>query len=120
MLGSDILFVVTFFCLKPLANWMFASFPDCIFLKLGFPCPSCGGTRAVFYFASGHFPESFQHNAFFFFLMIYILLCMAVLNAEILFHSSIAKKIRTVIIQPASLIVVTACYGLFGIIRILL
>ncbi|MEO5717041.1 MAG: DUF2752 domain-containing protein, partial [Chthoniobacterales bacterium] len=37
--------------------------PQCVFHRLtGFPCPTCGATRAAFQFLHGHFADSFFLN----------------------------------------------------------
>jgi hypothetical protein len=48
-----------------LAVWLAARLatPQCAFHALtGFPCPTCGATRAAFQFLHGHFAASFRFN----------------------------------------------------------
>jgi len=47
----------------------------CPFLILtGYPCPGCGGSRAVFYLFHGNVENAFFANAYVFFLLPYLLI----------------------------------------------
>ena len=117
VLGLDLLVVILFLSAKSLASLMLSSLSDCITNQWGLLCPACGGTRAVFHFASGNFLKSFQYNPFFFVLILYFLFFMLMLNLEMLFRIRRAKKIRAWMIHPKTVIVFAICYAIFGIVR---
>ena len=117
LIALDLSIIALFLLLKPLANLLLTALADCIFDRLGILCPACGGTRAVFHFASGNFAESFHYNPFFFLLIIYFFLFMIIWNLEIFFGFGFAKKLRAGMHHPKTVIIFAILYVIFGIIR---
>lgn len=107
-------------CLRSVAGFMINFFPDCFFKSaLGIDCPSCGGTRCVYYFFSGDFARSFGMNQFFFIVIIYIILLFLALNLAV-FKLDFARKAVRIIASWQAVVVFAFGYLLFGIIRIIL
>jgi hypothetical protein len=117
LIAFDLAIISLFLLLKPLANLLLTTLSDCIFTRLGILCPACGGTRAVFYFASGNFSESFHYNPFFFLLIIYFFLFVIIWNLEIFLNLKFAKKLRAKMHHPKTVIIFAILYVIFGIVR---
>lgn len=114
---SDIAVFSAFFWLKHIAAFMISNLSGCVFRKMGFLCPSCGGTRCVYYFFSGDFISSFRMNEFFFVVIIYLLFLILMLNLCYLFKFSLAEKIIKLMINYRTLIFFLLFLCVFTFIR---
>jgi hypothetical protein len=113
----DIIVLSVFFSLKYITAIMLDTLSGCIFLKYGFICPSCGGTRAVHNFVTGNFIASFNYNPYIFGIIIYLIAAVIILNLEFLLKLSFAKKIRKLILNYKVIIGLAVGYAVFGILR---
>lgn len=100
-----------------IAAFMLGDIPRCIVYRMGYLCPSCGGTRAVNYFFHGNFGLSFRHNAFFFVMIIYLLVFLLMLNLGYLFRRPFGVKAVRTMVNYRIVIAIVSCYALFGILR---
>lgn len=113
----DFLAVALAFLLRPVTRIMFDSLPDCVFARMGFLCPSCGGTRCINQLSRGRLVEAFMYNPCVFLMVVYMLLILVVANLGYLFNVSMARKIFKAITNYKVIITIAVCYAVFGIIR---
>lgn len=91
---------------------------QCSFVEnFGFFCPSCGGTRCVFNFFSGRFVTAFRFNPYIFLSIIYVLCSVLFLNIKILLKNKIAEKAFSVMTDYRAVVVWSAGFMAFGILR---
>lgn len=109
--------VATAMAAVPLTGWMFDVIPDCPATKLGLLCPSCGGTRCVRYFFSGHFGDAFAVNPFFFFLILYLGSALVLLNVGVLLKRNRIERIAVGMVNWKAVIIAAALFAVFGVTR---
>lgn len=101
----------------PMTRWMFQSLPACAAAKMGFPCPSCGGTRCVQAFFSGDFRAAFSFNPFIFVLVWYLGVALALLNVGVLLEIKWAERIARAMTGWQAVIVAAVAFVVFGLTR---
>ncbi len=116
-LAIDLLCLLCALFFRQIAAFMLGDVPRCIVYRMGYLCPSCGGTRAVNYFFHGNFALSFQHNPFFFVMIIYLLTLLLMLNLGYLFRVSFGVRAVRAMLCYKTVIAIVAAYALFGIAR---
>lgn len=88
-LGIILLVLILFIIIK---YDIISLLPTCIiYEKLGFLCPSCGGTRCIINFINGNYQESFSYHPIFFISIVYLL----IVNLLYIFNSFRKKEIVT-------------------------
>ena len=102
---------------QTLTDWMLHVIPACPVAMLGLLCPACGGTRCVRYFFSGRFADAFVVNPFFFLLILYLAMALALLNVGVLLNVKKADQIARRMTDWRAVIVIAALLAIFGIVR---
>lgn len=105
--------VVGFF----LSHWMIENSPGCVFRKLGFLCPACGGTRCVRYFLEADFATAFRYNSYIFITIILAVIALVFLNITVFSKSKTCEKICIKLINYRTIILWAICFAVFGIVR---
>ncbi len=113
----DAALMIFLFVVKPIGNLLMEGVSDCIFTKYSLLCPSCGGTRSVYNFFDGNFAISWNYNPFFFIMIIYAFLLIAVLNLRYVFGVSRMGKLIKAKVHPITLVSFVIAFALFGILR---
>ena len=90
---------------------------ECLIKRMGYMCPSCGGTRCLYNFFKGNFAEAFGYNQFIFFAIIYALVFVVFLNLRYLFGLRFPEKPIYYMSHPTTIIVLAITYIIFGISR---
>ncbi len=114
-MDATLLYVVLH--LKLFTTLMSKYLPDCIFLKHGILCPSCGGTRCIYSLVKGDITGALKYNFMIFLAVIYIILIIAVLNLQYLFGFKKISVLSKSLTNPKVLIFFALSYGLYGIYR---
>lgn len=114
-MGLDAILLLAALNVKRLAVLMSDKISECIFLRMGILCPSCGGTRCVYNMASGNFSEAFAYNPFIFLVVIYAAIVLLLFNITYLFN--IRLKVFRIMANSRAVIVIAVLYALFGILR---
>lgn len=117
MLLIDAVIIALLCFARPLVLLAMDIIPTCPFVKLGFTCPSCGGTRCVFNILSLNFVTAFKFNPFIFVMFFYAAICFIAVNIYFLFGAKWAKKLYTAMLNPKIIICIAILFALFGIIR---
>lgn len=104
-------------CVLPLAKWMMAYMPPCVFAQRGIICPSCGATRCVRAFFSLQFSQSFLYHPIIFLLILYLGLGVLLLNFGWLLKSKVSEKVALAMFSVRAITAVGIIYAVFGIIR---
>lgn len=92
--------------------------PGCQLAEKGLQCGSCGGTRCVYSFFTGHFIDAFNYNQYFFFIIIFVLVLILVLNLSWLFKIKKTDKILKVLTDYRLIIALGILYALFFLLRL--
>lgn len=104
-------------CVLPLAKWMMAHMPPCVFAQWGITCPSCGATRCVRAFFSLQFGQSFLYHPVLFLIILYLGLALLLLNLGWLLNHRLSEKISLAMFSVRAITIVAIIYAAFGIIR---
>lgn len=115
VLAVDAGVVVLGLLAKHLAVWMIRWLPDCIYARWGVTCPSCGATRCVREFFSGHFPQAFRLHPFFFCLIFYLAAAMLLLNLGYLLPQRHCQTVGKAMVGYKAIIILTVIYAVFGL-----
>jgi hypothetical protein len=105
---------------KFLASAMIRWLPDCLFAGVGLTCPTCGATRCVREFFSGHFAIAFRLNPFIFCLIPYFAMALVLLNIGYLLPQQHCKQIGKAMIGEKAIGLLAIAFAIFGIGRMLL
>lgn len=103
--------------LSPLANWMMAALPACLFAERGITCPSCGATRCVRALFGGDFGAAFFFHPFLFLLIFYLVLALLLANFGILLRRPRIEKAALAMVNPRAVLILCLLYLAFGLIR---
>ena len=98
-----------------LTRRMMDSLPTCMFLRYGYQCPSCGGTRCVKYFFTGRFADAFSMNPYIFCMILYMALLLILLNVQLITER--VKPVIRVMTHYITVIVLVSAFAAFGILR---
>lgn len=113
----DAVLVLGGLCVLPLAKWMIAYMPPCVFAQIGITCPSCGATRCVREFFSLHFGQAFLFHPIIFLIMIYLGVALALLNIGWLLGHKLSEKIALAMFSVRAITAMAIIYAVFGVIR---
>ena len=93
ILASDLMCLAVALICKPLSASLLQKAGNvCIWDAMGFRCLTCGGTHFVNDLLSGRIGAAFTDNQLMFFIAVYLLLSLIVLNLYLLFDLTFAKK----------------------------
>lgn len=102
---------------KSLSSLAMTYLPECVFLKMGFACPSCGGTRCISLFLSGDMLGSFMMNQFFFIMLLYGIVLMIALNMAVFFKNKLATKLTKLMVHQKTILSLVIALALFTLLR---
>lgn len=117
MLIIDLLALLFVVFAKPIVLFTMATLPTCIFFKLGYQCPACGGTRCFFSIFNLDFVSAFNYNPFIFVLLFYVLIIFVCLNLHYLLGYQKPKNIIKAMINPKIVISFAILFCVFGLLR---
>lgn len=93
IIGDLLLLPCTVLC-RYLSAWMLTSGGnECVWLRFGGQCITCGGTRFVNNFCSGRFVSAFMDNQYLFALAVYFLITVLFLNLYFVFGIKWSKRV---------------------------
>ena len=100
-----------------LAKWMLKALPDCMFMRVGFLCPACGGTRCLIQLGRGNFLQALQLNPYFFFTAWLVFGLLVLVNVWAFSGGNRGGALLRNILRPRWLIVWAVGFVLFGVLR---
>ena len=114
----DVLCLLIALTIRPIASYMVHMPTACYFRKYySLLCPSCGGTRGVYYLSRFELSSAFRSNQFFFLLAFYLI---GVLVCANLAYVANIETFKTLFVRIASykvIIALAVLWGIFGILR---
>ena len=113
----DFLLILVGLVTPLLSQWMLEYLPECGFQQLGMTCPTCGGTRCVAAFFRFDFAASFSYHPVFFLIIIYIIVSVILLHANVLMSNSRLNRVTRMIVHTRMVIVWAVVIMAFGGVR---
>lgn len=117
LLAGHLLVVPAALFFRYLSGRMLQTSTVCSWQLLGAKCPTCGGTHFVNELLSGNILEALKHNAFLFLLTMFLAVSVVLLDLEVWFGLSFAKKLLRKMYTISMLIFFGVLLILFLILR---
>ncbi|MBQ7835962.1 MAG: DUF2752 domain-containing protein [Clostridia bacterium] len=96
---------------------MLAVDDPCMWTLMGGKCVTCGGTHFVNSLLNGHVIEAFHHNEYLFFLTLYLILTVVLINIAILAERKLPAKILEQMYNVPAVLILCGLLLLFLILR---
>lgn len=113
----DALLVPLVMLCKPLSDYMLRTGEDCVWVKFGGKCVTCGGTHFVNSLLSGDFAAAFGYNQYLFFATLFLAVSLVLFNLYMLFDLPLALRALKLMYNIPVLILACVALILFLVLR---